>query len=153
MSEKLMNAFENEFPDRFFQAGIAEANMMGMAAGMTILLVLSGFRVSEGTMSIGAFTAVNLYMMQLFQPLNFLGSVYREIRQALIDMENMFNLLDEKPNIQNHGSEILLEEKSEIEFNNVKFGYDERRQILKGISFNLLSSIGLTPTGHHQTSI
>ena len=95
-------------------------------------------------------------MLQLYQPLNFLGSVYREIRQALIDMENMFNLLDEKSNIKNHGLKILVEEKSEIEFNNVKFGYDEKRQILKGISFKVpngkkVAIVG--PTGAGKSTI
>ena len=79
-----------------------------MALGMTILLVLSGFRVSDGSMSIGQFTAVNLYMMQLFQPLNFLGFVYREIKQSLVDMETMFGLLSENQEVEDSpGSQPL----------------------------------------------
>ena len=95
-------------------------------------------------------------MLQLYQPLNFLGSVYREIRQALIDMENMFNLLDEKSNIANDGNLILSQDKSEIEFKNVKFGYDEKRVILKGISFKVpngkkVAIVG--PTGAGKSTI
>ena len=113
-----------------------------IAIGLTILLVLSGFRVADGSMSIGEFTAVNLYMMQLFQPLNFLGFVYREIRQSLVDMENMFGLLDVGREIADApDAEPLSVSEGVVRFENVSFAYDQRRPILQGLSFEV-------PAGH-----
>ena len=124
--------------------------------GITIMLVMTTFGIKNNFISVGGFVVINAYMLQLYQPLNFLGSVYREIRQALIDMENMFNLLDEKSNIVNKGNLVLSQDKSEIQFNNVKFGYDEKRVILKGISFNVpngkkVAIVG--PTGAGKSTI
>ena len=113
-----------------------------IALGLTILLVLSGFRVADGTMSIGEFTAVNLYMMQLFQPLNFLGFVYREIRQSLVDMENMFGLLDIGREISDApDAKPLTVSDGAVRFEDVSFAYDQRRPILQGLSFEV-------PAGH-----
>ncbi|MDA0786876.1 MAG: ABC transporter ATP-binding protein/permease [Proteobacteria bacterium] len=109
-----------------------------MALGMTILLVLSGFRVADGTMTIGAFTAVNLYMMQLFQPLNFLGFVYREIKQSLVDMEQMFGLLEENQEIQDApDAHPLIVNDGVVRFEQVSFRYDPRRAVLKDVSFEV----------------
>ncbi len=109
-----------------------------IAIGLTTLLVLSGFRVADGTMSIGEFTAVNLYMMQLFQPLNFLGFVYREIRQSLVDMENMFGLLDIGREISDApDAKPLAVSGGVVRFENVSFAYDQRRPILQGLSFEV----------------
>jgi len=113
-----------------------------MALGMTILLVLSGYRVSEGSMSIGEFTAVNLYMMQLFQPLNFLGFVYREIKQSLVDMEQMFSLLDENREVEDKpGSQPLVVDEGVVRFEHVSFSYDPRRPVLRDVDFEV-------PAGH-----
>jgi ABC-type transport system involved in Fe-S cluster assembly fused permease/ATPase subunit len=109
-----------------------------IAIGLTILLVISGFRVADGSMSIGQFTAVNLYMMQLFQPLNFLGFVYREIRQSLVDMENMFGLLDIGREIADApDAKPLAVSDGVVCFENVSFAYDQRRPILQGLSFEV----------------
>lgn len=113
-----------------------------MALGMTILLVLSGFRVSDGSMSIGQFTAVNLYMMQLFQPLNFLGFVYREIKQSLVDMETMFGLLSENQEVEdNPGSQPLNVADGVVRFEHVSFRYDPRKAVLRDVDFEV-------PAGH-----
>ena len=126
--------------------------------GITIMLIMTTFGIKSNIISVGGFVVINAYMLQLYQPLNFLGTVYREIRQALIDMENMFNLLDEKSNLQNHGNLLLSKEsdETEIEFNNVKFGYDEKRVILKGITFKVpngkkVAIVG--PTGAGKSTI
>lgn len=109
-----------------------------MALGMTILLVLSGFRVADGTMTVGAFTAVNLYMMQLFQPLNFLGFVYREIKQSLVDMEQMFGLLEQHREIEDApDARALAVDDGVVRFENVSFQYDPRRSVLKDVSFEV----------------
>jgi ABC-type transport system involved in Fe-S cluster assembly fused permease/ATPase subunit len=113
-----------------------------IALGLTILLVLSGFRVADQSMTIGEFTAVNLYMMQLFQPLNFLGFVYREIRQSLVDMENMFGLLHIGREISDApDAKPLTVSGGVIRFEDVSFAYDQRRPILRGLSFEV-------PAGH-----
>ena len=113
-----------------------------MAAGMTILLVLSGFRVSDGSMSIGEFTAVNLYMMQLFQPLNFLGFVYREIKQSLVDMEQMFGLLEENREVEDlPDSQPLAVADGVVRFEHVSFRYDPRKSVLRDVDFEV-------PSGH-----
>lgn len=113
-----------------------------MALGMTILLVLSGFRVADGAMTIGAFTAVNLYMMQLFQPLNFLGFVYREIKQSLVDMEQMFGLLEENREVEDApDAKPLVARDGVVRFEHVSFRYDPRRSVLKDVSFEV-------PAGH-----
>ncbi|MEP4380810.1 MAG: ABC transporter ATP-binding protein/permease [Alphaproteobacteria bacterium] len=109
-----------------------------MALGMTILLVLSGFQVADGTMTIGAFTAVNLYMMQLFQPLNFLGFVYREIKQSLVDMEQMFGLLEENREVEDSAdAQPLAVGDGVVRFDHVSFRYDPRRAVLKDVSFDV----------------
>ena len=132
------------------------AQTLVIMTGITIMLIMSTFDIKNNIISIGGFVVINAYMLQLYQPLNFLGSVYREIRQALIDMENMFNLLDEKSNIKNDGALFLSSDSSEIEFKNVKFGYDEKRVILKDITFKVpngkkVAIVG--PTGAGKSTI
>jgi len=106
--------------------------------GITVMLVMAAFNIRDGTMTIGGFIVVNTYLMQLSIPLNFLGTVYREIRQALVDMENMFSLLDEKPEIIDKTNARLLDVHSgEISFQHVCFGYESERLILDNISFTV----------------
>jgi ATP-binding cassette subfamily B protein len=95
-------------------------------------------------------------MLQLYQPLNFFGTVYREIRQSLIDMENLFTLLKEKPNIKDSDQSIKLSEDASIEFRDVSFDYDPKRTIIKNISFNVpngkkVALVG--PTGAGKSTI
>jgi ABC-type transport system involved in Fe-S cluster assembly fused permease/ATPase subunit len=129
-----------------------------MALGMTILLVLSGFRVADGTMTVGAFTAVNLYMMQLFQPLNFLGFVYREIKQSLVDMEQMFGLLEENREIEDApDARPLAVDDGVVRFEHVSFRYDPRRAVLRDVSFevpvgNTVAIVGASGAGKSTIS-
>jgi ATP-binding cassette, subfamily B, heavy metal transporter len=107
-----------------------------IAVGVTIMMGMAAQGAVAGTMTVGDFVLVNTYLIQLYMPLNFLGMVYREIRQALIDMEKMFNLLQVDVEVDDRpGAPPLQVERGEVAFENVEFGYDPRRPILKGVSF------------------
>jgi ATP-binding cassette subfamily B protein len=124
--------------------------------GITIMLVLSVFGIKNNSISVGGFVVINAYMLQLYQPLNFLGTIYREIRQSLIDMENMFNLLNEKNKVEDKGSTIIENENSEIIFDNISFGYHPDRSIIKNLSFKLPKGKSLAivgPTGAGKSTI
>jgi ABC-type transport system involved in Fe-S cluster assembly fused permease/ATPase subunit len=103
--------------------------------GITIMLVMSVYGIKSGDIDIGGFVVINAYMLQLYQPLNWLGSVYREIRQALTDMENMFSLLEVTPDTKGNLENIPQSKGAEIRFENISFDYDIRRTIIKNISF------------------
>ena len=103
--------------------------------GITIMLVMSAYGIKNGDIDVGGFVVINAYMLQLYQPLNWLGSVYREIRQALTDMGNMFSLLQISPTTQDVFESIPQSDIAEIKFDNVSFDYDIRRTIIKNISF------------------
>ncbi|MDC1272953.1 ABC transporter ATP-binding protein/permease [Pelagibacteraceae bacterium] len=103
--------------------------------GITIMLVMSVYGIKSGEINIGGFVVINAYMLQLYQPLNWLGSVYREIRQALTDMENMFSLLEVAPTTNDDLDDIPQSNDAEIRFENISFDYDIRRTIIKNISF------------------
>ena len=124
--------------------------------GITIMLVMSAYGIKNGDIDVGGFVVINAYMLQLYQPLSFLGSVYREIRQALTDMENMFSLLDISPAIQNNLNKLPQSNIAEIKFDNVSFDYDVRRTIINNISFTVpngkkVAIVG--PTGAGKSTI
>jgi len=107
-----------------------------IACGVTAMMALAAQGVSDKTMTIGDLVLVNAYLIQLFIPLNFLGTVYREIRNALTDMEKLFGLLHRPPEIQDAPDAKPLQiGHGEVRFENVHFAYDERREILHGIDF------------------
>ncbi|MDC0940747.1 ABC transporter ATP-binding protein/permease [Candidatus Pelagibacter sp.] len=124
--------------------------------GITIMLVMSAYGIKSGDINVGGFVVINAYMFQLYQPLNWLGSVYREIRQALTDMENMFSLLEVSTTSEDNLKEIPQSNIAEIRFENVSFDYDVRRTIIKNISFNVpngkkVAIVG--PTGAGKSTI
>ena len=111
-----------------------------IAFGLTAVMALAGWQIETGEMSVGGFVMVNTYLLQLFIPLNFLGFVYREIRQSLTDMEAMFKLLDEKLEVVDPSKPNSLSLKQgEIIFNDVCFNYSRNREILKGVCFKVES--------------
>ena len=106
-----------------------------IASGLFIIMGMAGEDIANGKMSIGDFVVVNTFLLQLYLPLNFLGFVYREIRQSLLDMGRMFALVDEKPDILDKKNAKDLDVHSgKIEFKNVYFSFGNRG-ILKGVNF------------------
>jgi ATP-binding cassette, subfamily B, heavy metal transporter len=109
-----------------------------IAAGLTIVMTMAGFDIQSGVMTVGGFVMVNTYLMQLFQPLNFLGFVYREIKQSLTDMEAMFRLTAEHREVTDvDGAPDLVADGGTVTFRDVRFGYGPDREILKGLSFEV----------------
>ena len=109
-----------------------------IASAITALMWLGAKEVVTGALTIGELVMINAYMIQLFLPLNFLGFVYREIRRALTDLENMLGLLNKKPQVtQRPHAQHLCVSKGNIAFNNVSFSYDANRPILSNISFQV----------------
>jgi ATP-binding cassette subfamily B protein len=128
-----------------------------MAVGLTITMLLAGRGIADGSMSIGDLVMVNTYLIQLYQPLNILGFAYREIKQGLTDMEQMFALLDVPAEVRDAPDAAPLAlGAGEIRFEDVRFGYRPDREILKGISFTvppgrMLAIVG--PTGAGKSTI
>ena len=115
-------------------AGQAVIFTLGLAAAM----VMCAFEIKAGTKTIGDFVLINSMMIQLYQPLNFMGMVYREIKQAVIDIELMFSILAREPEIKDVPDARPLKVASgNIRFENVRFAYEPERRILKGISFDV----------------
>ena len=107
-----------------------------IAVGVTLVMLLAGYGVVGGRMTVGDFVLVNAYLIQLYMPLNFLGMVYRELRQALIDMQSMFTLLESPIEVEDRpAAGPIAVSGGDLEFDRVVFGYDSRRPILKGVSF------------------
>jgi ABC-type transport system involved in Fe-S cluster assembly fused permease/ATPase subunit len=133
-----------------------------IAAALTVVMLMAAYGVRAGTMTVGKFVLVNTYLMQLYQPLNFLGFVYMTIRQGLVDMEQMFRLLRVAPDVPDQpGAGALAAHLSdgpagEVRFENVEFGYRPDHPILKGVSFTVpagkrLAIVG--PTGAGKSTI
>ncbi|GAB4185699.1 MAG: ABC transporter ATP-binding protein/permease [Thalassobaculales bacterium] len=113
-----------------------------ISLGLIVVMTMAAYGVAAGTMTVGDFVLVNAYLIQLYIPLNFLGFVYREIKQALIDMETMFRLLDVEMEVRDDAQARPLQVAGgAIEFRDVRFGYRPDRPILKGVSFTV-------PAGH-----
>ncbi|MDJ0614575.1 MAG: ABC transporter ATP-binding protein/permease [Rhizobiaceae bacterium] len=109
-----------------------------MGFGMVACMVLSAMAVQDGSQTLGDFVMINALLMQLFLPLNFIGFIYREIRQGFADLEEMFKLMGVEQEIQDKpDASAIVVENGEIEFRNVAFHYDEERKILKDVSFKV----------------
>ena len=108
------------------------------AIGMTVIMVMSALAVRAGNGTVGDFVMVNALMIQLYMPLNFIGSSYREIKQGLIDVEQMFTLLNVNAEIADTpGATALKVRDAEVVFENVNFAYDAERPILKSLSLRV----------------
>jgi ATP-binding cassette subfamily B protein len=107
-------------------------------AGLTATMLMCAIGVRNGTNTVGDFVMVNAMMIQLYQPLNFMGMVYREIKQAVIDIEKMFGVLSRNPEVKDRpGAKSLAVASGTVRFDDVRFSYDPERPILKGLSFEV----------------
>ena len=133
-----------------------------IAAGLTLIMLMATREVHGGTMTVGQFVLVNTYLMQLYQPLGFLGMVYMTIKQGLVDMEQMFRLLEidreiaDRPGAAALAAHLSDGPAGELRFEGVHFGYRPDRTILKGIDFTVpagrkLAIVG--PTGAGKSTI
>lgn len=120
-----------------------------VAAGMTALLILAADGVVKGEMTIGDLVLINAYLLQLFMPLNFLGFVYREIKHSLTDMEKMFNILKNHPDVEDRpDAQPLMIQRGEVRFEQVDFSYNPNRRILHQISFEIPPGQKVAVVGH-----
>jgi ATP-binding cassette, subfamily B, heavy metal transporter len=110
--------------------------------GLATVMVMCAYGIKDGSKTVGDFVMINAMMIQLYQPLNFMGMVYREIKQAVIDIERMFAILAREPEIEDKpGAKPLAVGRGTIRFENVSFAYEPDRQILRDVSFEV-------PAGH-----
>ena len=127
-----------------------------IAIGMMLMMGMAGLHIQEGKLTVGDFVAVNTYLLQLYVPLNFLGWFYRELRQALVDMERMFSFLDEPVGVRDRdGASDIAIDGGSVSFEDVHFSYKDR-PILQGINFTVpkgkrVAIVG--PSGSGKTTI
>ncbi len=137
--------------ERYEKAAVISGNTLSflnwgqgtlIAAGLTAVMLMAAYGVAGGRMTVGDFVLVNAYLIQLYLPLNFLGMVYRNLRQSLIDMRAMFRLLQVNAEIEDEpGAQPLAVSGGRLEFDAVSFDYDLRRTILRDVTFDV-------PPGH-----
>ena len=134
-------------------AGQAIVFTLGLAATM----VMCAYGIERGTNTVGDFVMINAMMIQLYQPLNFMGMVYREIKQAIIDIEIMFSMLSRQPEIEDRPGALPLKARAgTIRFENVQFSYEAARPILRGLSFDIAAGHTVAvvgPTGAGKSTI
>ncbi|MFP5383058.1 MAG: ABCB family ABC transporter ATP-binding protein/permease [Gammaproteobacteria bacterium] len=117
--------------------------------GVVALMWRAASGVVEGTMTVGDLVLVNAYLLQLAAPLNFLGMMYRQVKQSLTDIEKLWQLLDEHRDVQDRpDARVLATRQPVVRFENVRFSYDPRREILHGVSFTIPAGGTVAVVGH-----
>jgi ABC-type transport system involved in Fe-S cluster assembly fused permease/ATPase subunit len=134
-----MARYEHAAVKAYYSLGVLNSGQAAIfTTGMTLAMLLAAFGVTQGTHTIGEFVMINAILIQLYMPLNFMGMVYREIKQGLVDLETMFALLEEAPEVEDRpGAKPLAVTSGSIRFENVSFSYDPDRAILKDILFEV----------------
>jgi ATP-binding cassette, subfamily B, heavy metal transporter len=134
-----MQRYEKAAVQTYYSLGTLNSGQaLIFTIGMTLVMWLAARGVVSGTHSVGDFVMINAMMIQLYMPLNFMGMVYREIKQGLVDLETMFALLDEPPEVTDKAdAKPLRVTDAAIRFDNVSFSYDRDRPILKNVSFQV----------------
>jgi len=136
--DKAMRDYENAAVlSRTSLAAVNVGQGAVISLGLVLVMGFAGWDIQQGRMSVGDFVAVNTYLLQLYLPLNFLGYVYREVRQSIIDLERMLGLIEEEPDIKDKDNAPALRlSKGAVRFEDVHFSYGNR-PILKGVSFEV----------------
>jgi ATP-binding cassette subfamily B protein len=137
--DRSMARYEDASVKAYVSLAVLNAGQAAMfTLGLAATMVLCAYGIERGTNTVGDFVMINAMMIQLYQPLNFMGMVYREIKQAVIDIEIMFSMLSRKPEIEDKpGAKPLQVRAGTIRFDNVSFAYEPARPILKGLSFDV----------------
>jgi len=133
-----------------------------IALGLTVIMLMAARGVQDGSMTVGRFVLVNTYLMQLYQPLNFLGFVYNNIKQGIVDMEQMFRLIEVEQEVADRPGALALASHlshgaaGDVVFDDVHFGYRPDHEILHGVSFTAPAGSKLAivgPTGAGKSTI
>jgi ATP-binding cassette subfamily B protein len=135
--DRAMERYEKASVEAYVSLAVLNAGQATIfTIGLAVVMVMCAYGIKDGTHTVGDFVMINAMMIQLYQPLNFMGMVYREIKQAVIDIETMFAILSRKPDIEDRpGATPLKVSDGMVRFENVSFAYEPERQILKGLSF------------------
>ena len=156
--DESMARYERAAIQTYYSLGILNSGQSVIfTTGMTICMVLAAHGVMTGAHTIGDFVMINALLIQLYMPLNFMGFVYRELRQGLVDLETMFALLEQYPEITDKPDAAPMSvTKGHIKFENVSFSYDPERPILKDLSFevepgSMIALVG--PSGAGKSTI
>jgi ATP-binding cassette subfamily B protein len=156
--DKSMERYRRASIDSYTSLAILNAGQATIfTIGLTLVMVMCVYDIRAGAASVGDFVLINAMMIQLYQPLNFMGTFYREVRQAVVDIERMFSILGQNPEISDRpGAPPLAVREGRVTFEDVEFYYDQKRPILRGVSFDVkpgktLAIVG--PSGAGKSTI
>ncbi|MFL5153685.1 MAG: ABCB family ABC transporter ATP-binding protein/permease [Microvirga sp.] len=137
--DRSMARYERASTETYTSLAVLNAGQAAIfTVGMTIIMGLAAADIMAGRTTIGSFVLVNAMLVQLYIPLNFMGMLYREIKQALIDIDDMFSILEKNPEIEDRpGAKPLAATEGRVRFEDVHFAYVPEREILKGVSFEV----------------